>query len=118
MKLKPWSFLLCTTLLAGFAITAQADVHVGIGIAVAPPVVVAPPVYYSPPPDYYAPPTRRFTTARESLWAHGVAMTGGIIADTMSAGAMTGGTITMITITDATASGHPRHAFRHQHDDR
>jgi hypothetical protein len=55
MKLKPWSFLLCTTLPAGFAITAQADVHVGIGIALAPPVVVAPPVYYSPP-VYYAPP--------------------------------------------------------------
>jgi hypothetical protein len=57
MKLKAWSFFPCTTLLAGFAITAQADVHVGIGIAVAPPVVVAPPVYYTPPPVYYAPPS-------------------------------------------------------------
>ena len=56
MKLEARSFFLCTTLLAGFAITAQADVHVGIGIAVAPPVVVAPPVYYTPPPVYYAPP--------------------------------------------------------------
>ena len=56
MKLKAWNFSLCTTLLAGFAITAQADVHVGIGIAVAPPVVVAPPVYYAPPPGYYVPP--------------------------------------------------------------
>lgn len=56
MKLKTLSFFLCTTLLAGFAITAQAGVHVRIGIGLAPPVVVAPPVYYAPPPDYYAPP--------------------------------------------------------------
>ena len=57
MKLKALSFFLFTTLLAGFAITALADVHVGIGIGVAPPVVVAPPVYYVPPPPvYYAPP--------------------------------------------------------------
>jgi hypothetical protein len=56
MKVTAWNFSLCTTLLAGFAITAQADVHVGIGIGVAPPVVVAPPVYYVPPPAYYAPP--------------------------------------------------------------
>jgi hypothetical protein len=40
-------------------------------------------------------------------------MTGGIIAGTMSAG-----TITVITIADATAPGHSRHVFRHQHDDR
>ena len=50
MKLEALSILLCTTLLAGFTITAHADVHVGIGIGVAPPVVV------SPPPVYYAPP--------------------------------------------------------------
>jgi hypothetical protein len=31
----------------------------------------------------------------------------------MSTGAMTGGTITVTTIADATASGQPRHAFRH-----
>jgi hypothetical protein len=58
MKLKARNFFLCTTLpAAGFTITAQADVHLGIGIAVAPPIVVAPPVYYTPPPVYYAPPS-------------------------------------------------------------
>ncbi len=56
MKLEALGLLLCTTLLSGFAITAQADVHVGIGIGVVPPVVVAPPVYYAPPPVYDAPP--------------------------------------------------------------
>jgi hypothetical protein len=56
MKLKTSSFCLCTTLLAGFAITAQGGVHVGIGIGLVPPVVVAPPVYDVPPPVYYAPP--------------------------------------------------------------
>ena len=57
MKLKVLSLHLCTTLLAGFTITAHADVHVGIGIGVAPPVAVSPPpVYYAPPPGYYAPP--------------------------------------------------------------
>ena len=57
MKLEALGLLLCTTLLSGFAITAQADVHVGIGFAVVvPPVVVAPPVYYTPPPVYDAPP--------------------------------------------------------------
>jgi hypothetical protein len=56
MKLQALSVFLCTTLLAGFAITALADVHVGIGIGVAPPVVAAPPVYYVPPPPvYYGP---------------------------------------------------------------
>jgi hypothetical protein len=53
MKLKAVSLFVCTTLLAGFAITAQADVHVGIGIGMVPPVVVAPPVYYVPPPPVY-----------------------------------------------------------------
>jgi hypothetical protein len=62
MKLEALGLLLCTTILSGFAIPAQADVHVGIGIGVVPPVVVAPPVYYAPtpvvvaPPVYYAPP--------------------------------------------------------------
>jgi hypothetical protein len=51
MKPKALNLFLCTTLLEGFAITAQADVHVGIGIGVAPPVVVAPPVYYTPRPS-------------------------------------------------------------------
>ena len=54
MKLKASSLFLCTTLLAGFAITAQADVHVGIGIGVVPPVVVAPPPVVVAPPVYYA----------------------------------------------------------------
>ena len=56
MKLRTWSLFLCTTLSAGLALTAQADVHVGIDIGVAPPIVVAPPAYYEPPPVYYAPP--------------------------------------------------------------
>jgi len=45
-------------------------------------------------------------------------MTGGIIAGTMSAGAMTDGAITVIIIADATASDHSRHVFRHRHEDR
>jgi hypothetical protein len=56
MKLESLGLLLCTTLLSGFAATAQADVHVGIGIGVVPPVLVAPPVYYAPPGVYDAPP--------------------------------------------------------------
>jgi hypothetical protein len=56
MKLEALGLSLCTTLLSGFATTAQADVHVGIGIGVVTPVVVAPPVYYAPPPVYDAPP--------------------------------------------------------------
>lgn len=101
MKLEALGLLLCTTLLSGFAITAQADVHVGIGFATVPPVVVAPPVYYAPPPVYDAPP-RPSTTARESWSARGVIMTGGIIAGTMIAGDMTGGTTAVIIVADST----------------
>ena len=32
MKVEALGLLLCTTLLSGFAITAQADVHIGIAI--------------------------------------------------------------------------------------
>jgi hypothetical protein len=57
MNPKVLSLFFGTTLLAGSAMTAQADVHVGIGIGVVAPAVVAPPVYYVPaPPVYYAPP--------------------------------------------------------------
>jgi hypothetical protein len=56
MKRNALSLLLGTTLLAIFAVDAQAGVHVGIGIGVVPPIVVAPPAYYTPPPPVYYPP--------------------------------------------------------------
>ena len=56
MKLKVVTVLAGMTLAALFAATVQADVHVGIGIGVAPPVYVPPPVYSPPPPEYYSPP--------------------------------------------------------------
>ncbi len=42
--------------LAWTATTAQADVHIGIGLNLVPPVLLPPPVYYGPPPAYYTPP--------------------------------------------------------------
>ena len=56
MKLKAASLSAYMTLLAPCAMTAHADVHIGIGIGLVPPVYVAPPVYYPPPPLYYSPP--------------------------------------------------------------
>lgn len=39
-----------------FAMRANADVHIGIGLGFVPPVFVPPPTYYDPPPQYYSPP--------------------------------------------------------------